>query len=252
MPDQRTGRGHVQAHLVCGGRFHDFDFARLQLLTLLAEHEEIRTTVASDYRDVDALANADLLVTYTCDVRPTAEQQQALRSFTADRRWLALHGTNALFDVGRGGAVIHDDGGWLRSVVGSRFLAHPPIAPYPVRLAAPDHPLVRGIGTFEVTDELYLSEVADGIQVLLDAEFSGRAPGFADDDWSQSGRHPVAYLYGNVYYLTLGHCRGHYDLYPLMRYYPQVERGAWELPVFTELLRRGIAWASHGRSAAGA
>lgn len=48
---------------------------------------------------------------------------------------------------------------------------------------------------------------------------------------------------GAVLYLTLGHCRGHYDMRPLMDYYPQVERGAWELPVFHELLRRSLRWA---------
>jgi hypothetical protein len=30
---------------------------------------------------------------------------------------------------------------------------------------------------------------------------------------------------------------------PLMARYPRVERGSWELPVFTELLRRGLRWA---------
>ena len=46
-----------------------------------------------------------------------------------------------------------------------------------------------------------------------------------------------------VLYLTLGHCRGHYDMQPMIEYYPQVERCAWNLPVFYDLLRRGIAWA---------
>ena len=48
---------------------------------------------------------------------------------------------------------------------------------------------------------------------------------------------------GAVLYLTLGHCRGHHDMRPLMDYYPQVERGAWQLAVFHELLRRGLRWA---------
>ena len=47
---------------------------------------------------------------------------------------------------------------------------------------------------------------------------------------------------GAVLYNTLGHCRGHYDMRPVMDYYPQVERGSWELPQYYELLRRGIAW----------
>ena len=30
---------------------------------------------------------------------------------------------------------------------------------------------------------------------------------------------------------------------PMMDVYPRVERGAWEYPIFTELLRRGLRWA---------
>lgn len=49
---------------------------------------------------------------------------------------------------------------------------------------------------------------------------------------------------GEVLYFTLGHCRGHHhDMRPLVEWYPRVERGSWELPVFRELLRRGVAWA---------
>jgi type 1 glutamine amidotransferase len=51
---------------------------------------------------------------------------------------------------------------------------------------------------------------------------------------------------GAVLYLTLGHCRGHWDMIapPFNgRYWPVIERGSWELDEFHELLRRGIAWA---------
>ena len=54
-------------YLVVGGKYHDFDFARLELLKLLAEHDVIRVKVANDYSDVDAMCESDLLVTYTCD-----------------------------------------------------------------------------------------------------------------------------------------------------------------------------------------
>ena len=42
--------------------------------------------------------------------------------------------------------------------------------------------------------------------------------------------------------LTLGHCRSTYDMQPLVEEYPEIERGSWELPVFYDLLRRGIVW----------
>ncbi len=40
--------GPVNAYLVCGGRWHDMDYARVELLKLLGEHEHIRTRVGED------------------------------------------------------------------------------------------------------------------------------------------------------------------------------------------------------------
>ena len=61
----------VDACLVAGGKYHDIDFARLELLKLLAEHPQVRVTRArSDYGDLEAIARSRFLVTYTCDVRP--------------------------------------------------------------------------------------------------------------------------------------------------------------------------------------
>ena len=45
----------LSAHLVCGGRWHDIDFARVELLKLLGEMPEIRTSVAADYADEAAI-----------------------------------------------------------------------------------------------------------------------------------------------------------------------------------------------------
>ena len=82
-------RGPRRAYLVCGGRFHDFDFARLELLKLLAEDPDVRVRVGEDYRDLDAITGAELLITYTCDVRPSLEQQRALRAWVegGGRSW---------------------------------------------------------------------------------------------------------------------------------------------------------------------
>ena len=236
--------GRIDAHLICGGRFHDFDFARLELLKLLAEHDEIRVHVASDYRDVDAIAGSRMLLTYTCDVRPSQAEQDALAAFVAGGgRWLALHGTNAMLDMGPEGVAAPRGYDTLMTTLGSQFIAHPPIQPYKVEVADASHPLVAGIDAFEADDELYLSEYHGELHALLETHWSGEAPGFIEGDWRASERHLVAYLKGNVYYLTLGHCRGHYDMQPIVDFYPVIERGAWEQPTYYELLRRGIRWA---------
>jgi type 1 glutamine amidotransferase len=247
----------LDALLVCGGRYHDMDFARLRLLEHLERDDRIRTRVREDYEDTDALSATDLLVTYTCDVRPSEPAQRALRDWVEKGgRWLALHGTNALLDHVPG-KPFHcpDSHPLLMETLGSRFLAHPPIAPYTVTVSAPDHPLVAGIEPFETEDELYLCEMvegAGGIEPLLETRYTGKALGFEADDWPDDDPRLVMYLHpvgeGSVLYLTLGHCRGKWDMRPLMDEYPVVERGAWELPVYHELLARGIRWASEARA----
>ncbi|MGH8492025.1 MAG: hypothetical protein ACRERR_02795, partial [Moraxellaceae bacterium] len=89
----------LRAVLVCGGRFHDFDFARRELLAHLGEDARVRTRVLDDWSRIDAWSAADFLVTYTCDLRPTAEQGDALARYVEDGgRWLALHGTNSILE----------------------------------------------------------------------------------------------------------------------------------------------------------
>ena len=239
----------VRAYLVAGGRYHDIDFARGELLKLLAEHPQVRTTVAPDYRDVDGIAAADFLVTYTCDVRPSEAEQAALQAYVeGGGRWLALHGTNAALDFTPDGVAAPRVIDGLAWTLGSQFVAHPPIQPYRVECAAPEHPLVAGIEPFDAEDELYLSAMHDeaALEPLLVTHYSGQADGFVEADWAEADRHLVSYLRplgeGAVLYNTLGHCRGHWDMQPVMDYYPQVERCSWELPVYYELLRRGLRW----------
>lgn len=237
---------------IAGGLYHDFDFARLEILKLLGEDPRVRTRVFEDYARIDAILAADFLVTYTCDVVPPLDVQEALRDWVkAGGRWYALHGTNSvlrLFDNG-----LYGSPRWaplMMETLGTQFIAHPPIAPYRVEVADPDHPLTLGVEPFETTDELYLMERHGDLHVLLDTEFGGEATGFDEHQWPQ-GRHPVLYIKaqgdGAVLYNTLGHCRGHYDMQPFLDWWPQVDRCAWDLPVFHDLLRRGIAWAKDAK-----
>ncbi len=244
----------INACLVAGGKYHDIDFARLEVLKLLAEHEHVRVTVLPDYESTDAIAAASVLVSYTCDVRPSEAAQRAIRSWVeGGGRWLALHGTNSALDLsGPNGVEAPRCFPLWADTLGSQFVAHPPIQPYRVDVSTPDNWLVAGITSFETNDELYLSEHADpaSLQPLLHTIWTGEATGFAEADWSENtrgnDRHLVMYVRelgaGAVLYNTLGHCRGHYDMVPRMAYYPRIERGSWDEPQYFELLRRGIRW----------
>lgn len=238
----------IKVALVAAGKYHDIDFARLEILKLLAEDERIRVRVFEDYSNIPAISEADFLITYTCDVIPSLEEQEALRKYLEDGgRWYALHGTNSILRFLANGKV--DSPRWaphFMETLGSQFVAHPPIRPYQVQITQPNHPLVKGISPFETTDEEYLVETYGELDVMLHTDFEGEATGFVEDKWEKR-RHPIFYQKsfgkGAVLYLTLGHCRGHYDMQPLMEFYPAIERCAWDLPVFYDLLRRGIAWA---------
>lgn len=251
MSEQTPGK-RIDVTLVAGGNYHDIDFARRELLGLLAEHDEFRVRVQPDYDDTAAIVAGSILVSYTCNVRPSLEAQQRIRQWVIDGgRWVALHGTNSALDLGTPQGVDSPRVFPLwADTLGSQFVAHPPIAPYLVEPSAPDHWLVAGVEPFETDDELYLSEHADrdALVPLLHTTWSGTAPGFVESDWtSGNDRHLVMYLRelgaGAVLYNTLGHCRGHYDMVPVVDYYPKIERGSWEQPAYAELLRRSLRWA---------
>ncbi|MFF7842392.1 ThuA domain-containing protein [Streptomyces ossamyceticus] len=244
--------GRLDAVLVCGGRWHDFDYARLRLLELLGEHPRVRTTVFQDYDCASELDEADLLITYTCDVRPSPAEGTALARFVErGGRWLALHGTNAVIEPpAPGGPRVFSTPrllGEVAAVLGSQFLAHPPIEPYEVRVTRPAHPLVAGIQPFTVTDELYVCELHGESEVLLHAEYTGPCRGFAEGDTAalDNAPRPVLYLrrhgLGEVCCFTLGHCRGRYDMQDLgVADTGHVDRGPWGTPEFLTVLRRCV------------
>ena len=241
--------------LVVGGRWHDIDFARRELLALLGEHDSVRCTVHADFADSAAMRRADAVIAYTCDVRPTADEARALQAMVrAGGRLLALHATNSAIDAPRpdGERVFRTPDAMpeFSELLGNRFLAHPRIGPYLIEVARPEHPLVADIGAFVTTDEIYVSELADDLDVLLDVAFAGACPGFETDRVSES-RLPVLFTrsegHGAVTYLTLGHCRGRFDLAD--QGIPDLgvlDRVAWESAEYREVLRRTVSWAVHG------
>jgi hypothetical protein len=127
----------INAALVVGGRYHDMDYARLQLLEALGVHDQIRVRVFEDYRDIDAIMAADLLVTYTVDVVPEEATALRLREWlAAGHRWLALHGTNSVLrwsKAAKAWEAPRDRAAFMQTV-GSQFLSHPPIAPLSIYL----------------------------------------------------------------------------------------------------------------------
>src|SRR6201993_4809316 len=178
MTDTNPGR----AHLIAGGfppgslAGHDHDYARLRLLGLLAERE-VPASVANDFADVEKwLPVSRLLITYVAGPYPDAAQSRTIESWLkTGGHWLALHGTS-------GGRAERVEGARQRrtvktehhSLLGSRFLTHPPICKIHVQVRTTDSPLTRGIGaSFDVEDEPYFIELQDpaSTQILLTADY---------------------------------------------------------------------------------
>ncbi len=222
------------AQLVCGSpaRNHDFDFARIRLAHELYALGDVQTDAATNY---DHVAASDFLVSYTSQVPVGDAECQALREFVErGGRWFAMHASNSVRDNPH-----------LPVILGSRFLTHPPYLHYGVTVAKPDDPLLRGIKSFEVDDELYVIEHSDDIEVLLETTWGGSA--FGGHEFPEETR-PLMYRHrvgkGAVLYLALGHCNRPFDKpRPDAPDSPDL-RGPWELPVFKELVRRGVAWAA--------
>jgi type 1 glutamine amidotransferase len=167
---------------------------------------------------------------------------------SAGKKWFALHGTNSILRFLEDGRVNSPrENEPFMELLGSQFLSHPPIMPYEVEVSDPDHPLVKDIPTFTVDDELYLSVHHGEQHTLLHTNWSGITEAFVDDNWESDEPRPCMYIHpygsGEVLYLTLGHCRGKYDMQPLMEEYPEPEFGAWKTDEYYELLRRGLRWA---------
>ena len=237
----------IDVYLVCNAKYHDTNFARLELLKLLAEQEDVWVRVSDSYRDIDAISRSKLLITYTCDLCPTDAEQDGLEAFLEQGgRWLALHGTNALVTLNSGKASTPDKAPKLMQLLGSRFVAHPAVQTFNVSVKDPEHPLVQGITDFEIEDEPYYCEFFNEPTVLLEADYTTPSSGYERSSFGiDRDSQPQMYLHsvgeGEVLYLMLGHCTGKYDMQPLMDIAP-ISRCAWNYPVFYDLLRRSIAW----------
>ncbi|MEH6571141.1 MAG: ThuA domain-containing protein [Halioglobus sp.] len=242
MADER-----IDVYLVCNAKYHDTNFARLELLKLLAEHDDVWVRIADNYSDIDAIKASRLLITYTCDLVPTIEQQHGLREFVEQGgRWFALHGTNAIVDLVDGKAATPDRAPHFMETLGSRFVAHPAVQTFNVKVTDANHPITSGLEDFEIEDEPYYCEFIGENTVLLEASYNAPSIGYAQETFGlDRSTQPQMYVRplgeGGVLYMTLGHCTGKYDMQPMMEVAPVV-RGPWNYPVFYELLRRGLNW----------
>ena len=233
-----------------------------ELLELLAEHERVpgaraRPTTRTRRGSSRTPRHARILVSYTCDVRPSRRAQQVHPRLgrAAAGGWVALHGTNCRARpdrrrVGRRRATSRC--GSTRSARSSS-----PTRRSPRTSSRTSHPTTGSSpasSRSRPTDELYLNEYPDrnALVPLLQTTYQRRRTGLRRGRLDDTDRdHLVMYL------RPLGRgCRAVQHARPLPRalrhgaaegLLPNVDRCSWELPVFHELLRRSIALGARRR-----
>ena len=270
LKDQSNKGGQKMArqcsvYLITGGRFHDTNFAKQELLRLIQQLDVSCIEVGSDFSETKQILDSDFLITYTCDVRPTVNQQKTLKKFIErGGRWFALHGTNSLLDFDTTNGPIEAFGVTIpgfpfapnlapdyMKLLGTRFVTHPPIQPFEVTVTQPNHPLVHGITDFITEDEPYCCEIVADINILLASRYDGKSMSELPEGWENpEAVHPQMYLRelgdGEILYLMLGHCCGQFDMQPIMDECDTVKCN-WDLPVYYTLLERGLAWGVSGK-----
>lgn len=264
-----------RVHLITGGfppgsvAGHDMDYARLHLLQMLRDRDDVTVTTANDFQDIERwLPGTDLLMTYVAGPFPAGAGNEALSRWLEEGgRWFALHGTSG------GKAVkMERDGIPVKKMVkaehhrtlGCFFLNHPPLCEFEVSVTG-EHRVTRGLPRrFAVKDELYLIELQDpdASHILLTTELADdpSPPGFGfvyDEDTSVQPDGKTRVLgyarptgRGEVVYVGLGHCHVGRDgsRSPVDRsidpdgIMPPEFHGVWESDEFARLIRNAIAW----------
>ena len=268
-----------RAHVIAGGfppgkdAGHDHNYARLQLLEMLAEHE-VPASVANDFHDIYRwLPISRLLITYVAGPFPDAEQSRLIAEWIeAGGRWLALHGT-------AGGKAVRVEGQRQRrmlklehhQVLGGYFLTHPPIRRFTVDVGDAPDKLTRDMpASFDVADEPYFIELQSPADTrpLLTVKYGDDAVSTAigtiyDKDTSlfpDNQTRCIGYVRdlgeGAVTYLALGHCHNptdnvqtsvHSSVDP-QGITPLLFRVPWETKGFQQLVRNAIEWGMEGKA----
>lgn len=247
-------------HIVTGGKYHDFDLARLRILEACAEDERIRATCSIDYDGLPDLSGYAGLALYTCDMMPTELQAEAMDRFVRDGgRIFALHAVNAHLEFTDGPEIVtsgvripglvkptaEDVSPLFMNLLGSRFVTHLAAQEVHVHVEDDTHPVTRGMSDFTLIDEPYVATPLGELRTLLSARYKGPTPGYVTGEITDDPPRPQLYVKdhgkGGVLYSPLGHACGKYDMRPMMDEAPVV-RGPWDDANYLRIVRGGVAW----------
>lgn len=211
--------------LILSGPNHRFADSATVIHGFLSKAEGMDVTLSEDKNVLasPALGQVDALVFGTGFMRMEKGPDGANRRVPD----LTLAQEDGLFDFvsgGKGLVGIHGTGWWIggRAVdlIGGHANWHPPGLTFQVEIADAGHPVMQGVGNFEVEDEIYMSAWDPKIHILATAAWSGKAHPMA---WVKS------YGKGRVFYTTLGH-----------------GPGTFERPAMQQVMTQAVRWAGEG------
>jgi type 1 glutamine amidotransferase len=163
---------HVLLLMGDAHHLHDQPVHYAELSGMLAGEGGVDLRITRDLSILNRaqLETVDVVVNSTTFVEATPGQIDALlNSVRGGTGFVALHGGNATF---------WNSARYLR-MLGSRFLNHDQIKRFSVHIEEPSHPIVTGVGDFEIEDELF--ELGGDASQFEDFTEAFRERGWAED-----------------------------------------------------------------------
>lgn len=195
---------------IVGGPFHDNPALYPILQKKLEDTGQFTVTLS---RDLDQfkpgnISNYDLVVIYCTQLHLTSEQESGLVGFVESGKGLV--GIHCATDTFK-----DSDAYW--KLVGGRFRSHGNET-FKVNVTGKSHPVVKGMSSFEISDETYCDDFHPESKVIV---LLRRDKDSEPSAWVQY------YGKGRVFVTGLGH-----------------GKPAWENPAFQELVMRAAQWAT--------
>jgi type 1 glutamine amidotransferase len=162
----------------------------------------------------------DVLAFYTAGQNLTPEAETALKGFVeAGGGLVGIHG--ASFSFGKSEV-------WFR-MIGARFAGHAAgLFPLTVTPTEPDHPIMKGVTEFQITDEEYTHRFADGVERHVLARFKERPANTVEKNGNNDVLWTINEGKGRVVYTCLGH-----------------GADAWQNPMWQKMVAQSLCWAAH-------
>ncbi len=196
----RVAEGRKHVLWVGGGHWHDTLATAAVMRLVLEGGGRFHVTYAEDTGVLARLQPYDIILLngMLASIAPE-EERGLLGAVRAGKPLLVLHAASASFRRSPprppGDPVAaHPE---FYEMIGGYVERHPPLGPVRVRVTAPRHPVVEGLGDFEIVDELFLFRnlPADN-EVLLETDFEGTKRPLA---WTRT------WGAGRVLHIALGH-----------------------------------------------